>query len=331
MVFGCRCGVPDAGDTLNRIITAAAAAAPYLEIDYTMTGSALREMTEFLEGHGALPAGWDEGTDRQRVRYFTWTLLSSTGNTDLTQQEWSALADWEWYLRSGPIDDALAEASKGVCPSDPVGHAACVIKPVAVPVLEDVFIGALSVATAGAAVGAAGSIGPWTAAWLAGTTGGATASAADQWISTGSVNPETVAWSAILGGGVGVATYGAIRSIGSIATKVGNWWETGGATNTADDLLPGLPSSAPKPAGLGSTGRTTPSNLTEQLAMTEVRAAPAGQAIRVPMTDPRWPAADGWMKMAQNVNGVEIHYVLNTVTGAVDDFKFVLPPPGGAG
>jgi len=41
------------------------------------------------------------------------------------------------------------------------------------------------------------------------------------------------------------------------------------------------------------------------------------------MNDSRWPAADGWVKMAQNINGVEIHYVRNTITGAVDDFKFV--------
>jgi len=27
--------------------------------------------------------------------------------------------------------------------------------------------------------------------------------------------------------------------------------------------------------------------------------------------------------MAQNINGVEIHYVRNTLTGAVEDFKFV--------
>jgi RHS repeat-associated protein len=98
------------------------------------------------------------------------------------------------------------------------------------------------------------------------------------------------------------------------------------ATNTVDELLPGLPSNAPKPAGLGSTGRTTPSNLTEQLAMTEVRAAPAGQPLPVTMTDPRWLASDGWVKMAQNVNGVEIHYVWNTITRAVDDFKFVGAP-----
>jgi filamentous hemagglutinin len=40
------------------------------------------------------------------------------------------------------------------------------------------------------------------------------------------------------------------------------------------------------------------------------------------MTDSRWPAADGWVKMQQIENGVNVHYVRNTVTGAVDDFKF---------
>jgi filamentous hemagglutinin len=40
------------------------------------------------------------------------------------------------------------------------------------------------------------------------------------------------------------------------------------------------------------------------------------------MTDTRWPGLDGWVKMTQNVNGVEVHYVRNTNSGAVDDFKF---------
>jgi filamentous hemagglutinin len=77
------------------------------------------------------------------------------------------------------------------------------------------------------------------------------------------------------------------------------------------------------PLGLGSTGRTAPNNLGEDLAMKQAMGAPLeGRQIPVPMTDPRWPAADGWVKMAQNVNGVEIHYVRNVRTGAVDDFKF---------
>ncbi|MFC1587494.1 MafB [Planctomycetota bacterium] len=33
-------------------------------------------------------------------------------------------------------------------------------------------------------------------------------------------------------------------------------------------------------------------------------------------------AKDGWVKRAQNVNDVEIHYVENTKTGELVDFKF---------
>ena len=33
-------------------------------------------------------------------------------------------------------------------------------------------------------------------------------------------------------------------------------------------------------------------------------------------------AADGWVKRTQRVNGVEIHYVDNTLTGQMVDFKF---------
>jgi filamentous hemagglutinin len=58
--------------------------------------------------------------------------------------------------------------------------------------------------------------------------------------------------------------------------------------------------------------------------MQEVVANPGAGTVleRITMNDSRWPAADGWVKMSQVVNGVEIHYVRNTITGAVDDFKF---------
>ena len=85
----------------------------------------------------------------------------------------------------------------------------------------------------------------------------------------------------------------------------------------------GIPVVVNKPLGLGSTGRSTPSSLNEQLAMEQAIANPgAGRPLPVPMTDPRWPAADGWVKTAQNINGIEIHYVRNSITGAIDDFKF---------
>ena len=78
-----------------------------------------------------------------------------------------------------------------------------------------------------------------------------------------------------------------------------------------------------KPLGLGSTGRSTPANLREKLAMEQAISNPAeGRPLPVPMTDPRWPATDGWVKISQNINGIEIHYVRNSITGAIDDFKF---------
>jgi hypothetical protein len=60
--------------------------------------------------------------------------------------------------------------------------------------------------------------------------------------------------------------------------------------------------------------------------MAKVRADPSvGTDLSkkgLTMTDPRWPASQGWVKMARNVDGVEVHWVRNTITGAVDDFKF---------
>lgn len=84
-----------------------------------------------------------------------------------------------------------------------------------------------------------------------------------------------------------------------------------------------LPLLGTKPLGLGSTGRSTPTNLNEKLAMEQAISNPtAGRILPVPMTDARWPAAEGLVKSAQNINGIEIHYVRNSNTGAVDDFKF---------
>ncbi|WP_437435429.1 pre-toxin TG domain-containing protein [Bacillus pseudomycoides] len=72
-----------------------------------------------------------------------------------------------------------------------------------------------------------------------------------------------------------------------------------------------------------SRGRVVAKSLKEQLAMKEVMSNPQGTILtKVPMTDPRWPQEEGWVKMAQSVNGVEIHYDKNLKTGEYDDFKF---------
>lgn len=123
----------------------------------------------------------------------------------------------------------------------------------------------------------------------------------------------------------------AVKSGASASARVGSRTavevlQTGSrkAASSADELLPGLPTTAPKPLGLGSTGRTSPNSLKEQLAMTEVRSAPAGTPVpmRDPMGDARWLGSEGWEKMSQKVAGIDIHYVRNLISGAVDDFKF---------
>ncbi|MCX5395344.1 polymorphic toxin-type HINT domain-containing protein [Streptomyces sp. NBC_00094] len=80
------------------------------------------------------------------------------------------------------------------------------------------------------------------------------------------------------------------------------------------------------PAGsssAGSTGRTSAGGVNERQAMDLAREYPEyGNRLPLTMNDPRWPAADGWVKMEQTVKGVEVHYVYNTRTMQSDDFKF---------
>jgi hypothetical protein len=95
----------------------------------------------------------------------------------------------------------------------------------------------------------------------------------------------------------------------------------------------------PLPLGRGSTadpakGTTLPRDLREQLAMQQAIAnAGGGTQLPITMTDPRWPATDGWVKMQQNIEPggsggpVNVHYVYNPTTGQVDDFKIVMPGP----
>ena len=89
-------------------------------------------------------------------------------------------------------------------------------------------------------------------------------------------------------------------------------------------------STSPKtnqPISRGSTGRTQPVNLREQLAMEQVKPNPsAGHRLDIAMNDPRWPASEGWVKMQQIVptsqGNINIHYVYNQTLKIFDDFKF---------
>jgi hypothetical protein len=92
----------------------------------------------------------------------------------------------------------------------------------------------------------------------------------------------------------------------------------------------------PQVAGRGSTaalskGTTVARNLREKLAIEQAMTNPtAGRALDLKMTDARWPASEGWVKMQQMVQSggregpINVHYLHNTATGAIDDFKIVL-------
>ncbi len=77
-----------------------------------------------------------------------------------------------------------------------------------------------------------------------------------------------------------------------------------------------------QPLGRGnSRGGHQPETLSEQLAVEQAISNPqAGRTLDIPITDSRWPE-EGWVKKAQNINGVEVHYVYNQNTGEIDDFK----------
>ncbi|MDH2892678.1 pre-toxin TG domain-containing protein [Bacillus cytotoxicus] len=126
--------------------------------------------------------------------------------------------------------------------------------------------------------------------------------------------PDDYAW-----GTLAVVSGGTSKVVGRVFGKVGDLEKK---ANNLEKAAKNIKYEV-KILGRGSTGRTTAKSLEEQLAMKEVKSNPLGKPIpKIVMTDPRWPHEEGWVKMAQNVNGVEIHYVKNTKTGEFDDFKF---------
>ena len=76
-------------------------------------------------------------------------------------------------------------------------------------------------------------------------------------------------------------------------------------------------------ANRGHSGRSDPLNLKEDLALQTAKADPLNghKITSIHMNDPRWPETEGWFKYSQNINGIEIHYVLNVILNLVDDFK----------
>ena len=112
-----------------------------------------------------------------------------------------------------------------------------------------------------------------------------------------------------------VSTAGAIQGASNISSFVGP--SVGSSSNNTSKYI-----------SRGSTGRTEPANLTEKLAMEQVKSNPlAGTPLKkILMKDPRWPASEGWVKMQQIVptsqGDINIHYVYNQTLKIFDDFKF---------
>jgi len=72
-----------------------------------------------------------------------------------------------------------------------------------------------------------------------------------------------------------------------------------------------------------STGRTTPANEKETRAMEIAKGNPEGGRVIIEnMNDSDWHQSDGWVKKAQNIDGVEIHYNYNKLTHQTADWKF---------
>ena len=84
---------------------------------------------------------------------------------------------------------------------------------------------------------------------------------------------------------------------------------------------------------LPSSGSRLPRNYREQLAVDEALSRPA-DGTRLDNIDmaPPWSASDGRQKWATNVRpgrsgeAIEVHYVYNPRTGAVDDLKIKIEP-----
>lgn len=110
----------------------------------------------------------------------------------------------------------------------------------------------------------------------------------------------------------------------------GNWGTVGatvvgGVVGGGSAYISTKGSSASNTQSRGSTATKQPSNLREQLALEQVKSNPQGMQIPIKMTDPRWPASEGWVKMQQIVptsqGNINIHYVYNQTIKIFDDFK----------
>ena len=145
---------------------------------------------------------------------------------------------------------------------------------------------------------------------------------------------------AIIGGAIGAAT-GAAVSAAKHKSKTGSWKGAGKSARNgaADGFMKGTiagavsggakayswAKSAASFVSRGSTAKRQPQDLIEQLALEQVKSNPQGTQLPITMTDPRWPASEGWVKMQQVVQtskgNINIHYLYNQTLNIFDDFK----------
>ena len=185
------------------------------------------------------------------------------------------------------------------------------------------------------------------------TAGGAAAGiAAVASVSCG-VAAATTASTVAAGAFLGAATVAAGEVIGAALTsksadefaEKGNWGTVGGTLvggalggmnaysmmqRQKRPIVMSETSASPKSvhnsiASRGSTAVRQPANLSEQLALEQVKSNPQGVKLPITMSDSRWPASEGWVKMQQIVptakGNVIIHYVYSPLLQLYDDFK----------
>jgi RHS repeat-associated protein len=268
---------------------------PWTGSRYAFGGGNPISMVEF-DGHcGWSPTSWGDcitdaadtaGSALDTAWDWTWEQGESAWNwtTDALDTAW----DWTWDLGSDIVSGA-ADVISDV--GDWVAHNADALGDIALDALQIIggaaaFVGGGALFLSGAAACAASTPAVVTVVGVAVTAGVCTAG-----------------WGA-MAGGVGLMG-------GGIALMAN------GGSGLGDDV------GRLESTSQGSTGRTASGGANEQRAMDLVKENPEyGNRLPLTMKDPRWPAEDGWVKMEQTVDGVEVHYVYNTRTGAADDFKF---------
>jgi len=209
------------------------------EVEVSLDSSQQEFITNFLDGHGALPSDWNEGTDHQQFRYFAWATLANGGGTSLSYDDFKALDTQQWLsLFDAGGADALDQIMKRDC-AGAIAPWACEHKDGLTQSLLLVAGGALTVASFGGGsllAGATGAelVGGGTAVSALGAGGYAMI---NQGINGGgAINPDAIRNQMLLGAAIGFLGSGAaaITQAATRATTAASSAATGGTGATVD-------------------------------------------------------------------------------------------------